>query len=127
MKRTLKANGRKTRPISRLRRPSATKRRKRTSFRKVVRIMGRGQFMIDTRTLKRLNEIDNSLVEMVSSDGSDDVEFKKKLSELNEVAIKHGRRVGAGEIVRSDIILPSADLPVDEAKKLFVGKGVIAL
>lgn len=127
MKRTLKANGRKTRPVSRLRRPSATKRRKRTSFRKVVRIMGRGQFMIDTRTLKRLNEIDNSLVEMVSSDGSDDVEFKKKLSELNEVAIKHGRRVEAGEIVRSDFILPSADLPVDEAKKLFVGEGVIAL
>ncbi|MGI0038479.1 MAG: PspA-associated protein PspAA, partial [Nitrososphaera sp.] len=33
--------------------------------------------------------------------------------------------VERGEIVKSDIILPSADLPVDEAKKLFRGEGVI--
>jgi hypothetical protein len=125
MKRVLKA--RRTRAVSRLKRRSVARRSRRTSFRKVVRIMGRGQFMIDTRTLKRLNEIDNSLVKMVSTDGSDDAGFRKKLTELNEVAIKHGRPVQAGEIVRSDIILPSADLPVEEAKKLFVGKGVIAL
>jgi hypothetical protein len=92
---------------------------------KVVRIMGHGQFTVDARTLKRLNDIDSELVEMVASEKADDVGFKKKLAELNQITIKHGKAVEPGEIVRSDIILPSADLSVDEAKKLFVGEGVI--
>ncbi|MEO9362521.1 MAG: hypothetical protein ABI348_01350 [Nitrososphaera sp.] len=95
------------------------------AVKKVVRIMGHGQFTVDARTLKRLNDIDTALVEMVASEKADDAEFKKKLAELNQVTIKHGKVVEPGEIVRSDIILPSADLPVDEAKKLFVGEGVI--
>jgi hypothetical protein len=90
-----------------------------------VRIMGHGQFTVDARTLKRLNDIDDSLVEMVSSERADDLEFKKGLAELNQVTIRHGKPVEPGEIVRSDIILPSADLPVDEAKKLFRGEGVV--
>ncbi len=93
--------------------------------RKVVRIMGHGQFTVDSKTLKKLNEIDNALVEMVATQRADDGEFKKLLAELNHVTIKHGKAVEPSEIVRSDIILPSADLPVDEAKKLFVGDGVI--
>ena len=104
---------------------SKVKARKASGPKKVVRIMGHGQFTVDARTLKRLNAIDDSLVEMVSSERADDVEFKKGLAELNEVTMKHGKPVEQGEIVRSDIILPSADLPVDEAKKLFRGEGVI--
>jgi hypothetical protein len=92
---------------------------------KVVRIMGHGQFRIDARTLKRLDHIDSELVEMVASERTDDVKFKKRLAELNEITIKSGKAIERGEIVRTDIILPSADLPVDEAKKLFVGDGVI--
>ncbi len=92
---------------------------------KVVRIMGHGQFTVDSKTLKKLNEIDNALVEMVATQRADDGEFKKLLYELNHFTMKHGKAVEPGEIVRSDIILPSADLPVDEAKKLFVGDGVI--
>ncbi|WP_158435245.1 PspA-associated protein PspAA [Nitrososphaera viennensis] len=92
---------------------------------KVVRIMGHGQFTVDARTLKRLNDIDSELVEMVASEKADDAGFKKKLAELNQITIKYGKAVEPGEIVRSDIILPSADLPVDEAKKLFTGEGVI--
>jgi hypothetical protein len=87
--------------------------------------MGHGQFTVNARTLRRLNDIDDSLVEMAASEKGDDVEFKKGLFELNQVTIKHGKPVEQGEIVKSDIILPSADLPVDEAKKLFRGEGVI--
>lgn len=92
---------------------------------KVVRIMGMGQFTVDAKTLKRLNGIDDSLVEMVASEKAEDAEFKKGLAELSNVVVKHGKPVEKGEIVKSDIILPSADLPVDEAKKMFRGEGVI--
>jgi hypothetical protein len=93
--------------------------------RRVVRIMGRGQFTVDARTLKRLNGIDDSLVEMVATEKADDAEFKKGMTELSSIVVKHGKPVERGEIVKSDIILPSVDMPVDEAKKLFRGEGVI--
>jgi len=96
-----------------------------SSSKKIVRIMGHGQFTVDNKTLKRLNEIDNVLVELVSRERSDDGEFRKKLSELNDIVVKNGKTLDPREIVRSDIILPSADLSIDEAKKLFIGEGVI--
>lgn len=92
---------------------------------KVVRIMGQGQFYIDSITLKKLNALDDSLVELVASENADDGEFRAMLAELNQVAAKRGKPVERGEIVRSDIILPSADLPIDEVKKMFMGEGVI--
>ena len=92
---------------------------------KIVRIMGHWQFTVDNRTLKRLNDLDNAIVELVSTERFDDVEFKKKLTELNHIVIKDGKPLDPHEIIKSDIILPSTDLSIDEAKKLFMGEGVI--
>ncbi|MDQ5831028.1 MAG: hypothetical protein M3269_02035 [Thermoproteota archaeon] len=92
---------------------------------KIVRIMGHGQFTVDGRTLKKLNDIDNAIVELVSTERSDDTEFKKKLTELSNLVVEKGKPLDPHEIIRSDIILPSVDLSIDEAKKLFKGEGVI--
>lgn len=92
---------------------------------KIVRIMGHGQFTVDSRTLKKLNDIDNSIVEMVSVERSDDAQFKKKLTELSHIVVDNGKPLDPHEIIKSDIILPSADLSIDEAKRLFRGEGVI--
>jgi hypothetical protein len=92
---------------------------------KIVRIMGHGQFTVDSRTLKKLNDIDNAIVEMVSVERSDDQEFKKRLTELSHIVVENGKPLDPHEIIKSDIILPSADLSIDEAKKLFRGEGVI--
>lgn len=87
--------------------------------------MGQGQYTVDSKTLKKLNDMDNAIVELVSRERSDDQEFKKKLTELSRMVIKSGRPLDPKEIIQSDIILPSADLSVDEARKLFRGEGVI--
>lgn len=92
---------------------------------KVVRIMGEGQFVVDDKALKKLNDIDNSLVQLVSNDRSDDTEFKKRLVELVSIVEQNGKQLDPKQIIQSDIILPSADLSIDEAKKLFKGDGVI--
>ena len=92
---------------------------------KIVRIMGHGQFTVDSRTLKKLNDIDNAIVGMVSVERSDDTEFKKRLTELSHMVVENGRPLDPHEIIKSDIILPSTDLSIDEAKKLFRGEGVI--
>ena len=92
---------------------------------KIVRIMGHGQFTVDSRTLKKLNDIDNAIVELVSVERSDDTEFKKRLTELSHMVVENAKPLDPHEIIKSDIILPSADLSIDEAKKLFRGEGVI--
>jgi hypothetical protein len=92
---------------------------------KIVRIMGQGQFTVDNETLKKLNEIDDSIVQLVNQDRSDDAEFKKRLIELTNIVEKNGKPLDSKEIIQSDIILPSADLSIDEAKNLFRGDGVV--
>lgn len=92
---------------------------------RIVRIMGQGQFTVDNITLKRLNEIDDSIVQLVSKERSDDTEFRNRLTELTTIVETKGKRLDPKEIIQSDIILPSTDLSVDEAKKLFRGEGVV--
>jgi len=108
------------RTIARAKKRSITR-----SAKKIVRIMGHGQFTVDSRTLKKLNDIDNEIVQLVSTERSDDTEFKKRLTELSSIVIENGKPLDPHEIIKSDIILPSADLSIDEAKKLFQGEGVI--
>lgn len=103
----------------------AKKRSVMPSGKKIVRIMGHGQFTVDNRTLKKLNDIDNAIVELVSVARSDDTEFKKRLIELSNMVVQNGKPLDPHEIIKSDIILPSADLSIDEAKRLFQGEGVI--
>jgi monomeric isocitrate dehydrogenase len=92
---------------------------------KIVRIMGQGQFMVANKILKTLNDIDNSIVQLVSNDRSDDTEFRKRLIELTEIVETNGKQLDPKEIIQSDIILPSPDLSIEEAKRLFKGDGVV--
>jgi hypothetical protein len=103
---------------------SRTTRRSPEKYR-IVRIMGQGQFTVDNSTLKRLNEIDGSIVQLVSKERSDDIEFRKHLTELTHIVEAKGKPLDPKEIIQSDIILPSTDLSIDEAKRLFRGEGVI--
>jgi hypothetical protein len=121
------ASARKTAGSKRKKAPAVRARAKSVTMpgRRIVRIMGQGQYTVDSKTLKKLNDIDNAIVELVSRERSDDFEFKKRLTELNQVVTKQGKPLNPHEIIQSDIILPSADLSVDEAKKLFHGEGVI--
>jgi hypothetical protein len=114
--------------VKRRNKPTIAKAKKKTatpSGKKIVRIMGHGQFTVDSMTLKKLNDIDNTIVELVGTERSDDAEFKRKLTELNNIVVDNGKPLDPHEIIKSDIILPSTDLSIDEAKKLFRGEGVI--
>ena len=92
---------------------------------RIVRIMGHGQFTVDNKTLRELSRVDSSIVQLVSTDRPDDTEFKKRLSQLTKIVEMTGKPLSPKEIIQSDIILPSVDLSIDEAKKLFKGEGVV--
>ena len=123
-----KQPARNSRRLARRKQQAKTRRTtkaKAATMKKIVRIMGHGQFSVDHKILQRLNEIDDLLVQLVSADRPNDNEFKKYLIELTKIVEQNGKQLDSKEIIQSDIILPSADLSVDEAKRLFMGEGVV--
>jgi hypothetical protein len=70
------------------------------SVRKIVRIMGQGQFTVDGKTLKKLNDLDNSIVDLVSQERSDDGEFRRKLIELSDMVVRNSKPLDPKAIIQ---------------------------
>jgi hypothetical protein len=88
----------------------------------IIRIMGEGQYRAPEALCNELNQIDNRIVELVEEGKAE--EFQKELAKLISEIKKNGEPVGAEEITESDIIVPPADLSLEEAKDIFKGSGI---
>jgi len=108
-----------------VRTPSKKQMTTRGTNKKVIRILGHGQFSVDSETLRKLNAIDNSIVKGLEKEDLTDEEFQMKIEELEEIITKKGKLLDPKMIVSSDIILPSTDLTIEEASKIFHGEGII--
>ena len=97
----------------------------------IVRVAGHGQFKVNQSTIDKINEIDNEIVDMLKKDSSnsngliDESQFRNKIEEMVSLITREGKPLDDKEIVQSDIIVPSADLSVEEAKNMFKGEGII--
>ncbi len=89
----------------------------------IVRIMGEGQYNVDSCLLDQLNVIDNRIVDHVSKGAQK--EFREDLAELISAVKKNGKQLDPKEIIKSDIIIPPKDLTFEEAKGVFKGYGLI--
>ncbi|MCW7070715.1 hypothetical protein B6V00_04440 [ANME-1 cluster archaeon ex4572_4] len=90
----------------------------------VVRILGgEGQFEVSSAVLNRINELDNKIVEEVEEKNEE--RFRELLVEMILVVKREGKALDPAEIVESDVIVPPADLSLEEAKKIFTGEGII--
>lgn len=89
----------------------------------IVRIMGEGQYEVDSCLLDQLNKIDNRIVDHVSKGAQK--EFRDDLAELISSVKKNGKQLDAKEIIKSDVIIPPKDLTLEEAKGVFKGYGLI--
>jgi hypothetical protein len=99
----------------------------------VVRISGQGQFKVNSEILEKINEVDNSIVDLIknNSSSSEDSKLKQKelqskLSEIKNLVISNGQHLDNKEIVESDVILPDSDLSIEEASKIFTDEGIIS-
>ena len=90
----------------------------------IVRIISEGQFNVPSTHLDRLNELDNQVVDAVAQE--DHERYKEVYGKLLGLVREHGTRVPATEFVESDVVLPEPDLTFEEAKKLFVGDGLLS-
>ncbi|WP_185975662.1 PspA-associated protein PspAA [Tessaracoccus rhinocerotis] len=82
----------------------------------IVRILGRGQWVMEPEQLIALNEID-AAVEKAVADG-DAVALKAALEELVEGVHAHGVEVPDEVLAESDLVLPDVDSTVEEVRAL---------
>ena len=89
----------------------------------IVRIMGEGQYVVDSCLLDELNIIDNRITDHVSQ--GKQKEFREELAKLISTVKEKGKQLDHKEIIESDIILPPKDLTLEEAEVIFKGHGLI--
>lgn len=90
----------------------------------IIRIMGEGQYWAPEALCEELNQIDNRIVQLVTE--GDIEEYKKELARLISQIKERGEAVKHEEILKSDVIVPPADLSFAEAKDIFKGTGIFA-
>lgn len=102
----------------------------------VVRILNQGQYKINEETHNKIDEIDNSIVDIIEkinlndkresvSLNQDQEELRKRLAQIIYIVSSEGTQLDEKEIIESDIIIPNEDISVDEAKEMFRGEGII--
>lgn len=89
----------------------------------IVRILGEGQFDVSDADLHRLNEIDDRLQEAVEA--GDHERFATALEQLLTRVRAHASPHELDDLVPSDVVLPSADLSLEEVRDLLADDGLI--
>ena len=91
----------------------------------VIRIHGEGQYRLDPALRDQLDAYDHQLVSAVK--GRDDAAYHAALSELFGFVREKGMHVPADDILASDIVLPSEDMPLAEVTDLLSREGWLEL
>ncbi len=89
----------------------------------IVRILGDDQYVLDSKYLDELNELDNCMVQHLDDNKTD--EFNQCLHDLIRIIKEKGKPLDPTEIRPSDVIVPSPDITPEEARELFSGEGII--
>ena len=89
----------------------------------IVRISSEGQYKVDGELIKKLDDIDNRIVNVCSQD--DSLEFKRLLDEMLDLVRVEGKALPVTDLVKSDVVLPAPDTTLEEAKEMFCGEGLI--
>lgn len=89
----------------------------------IIRIMTEGQYRLPNALLDDLNKMDNQMVEVVAK--GDERAFARLLSQILSFVREKGIPLALEELVESDVILPAPDISFQQARQLFVGKGLV--
>lgn len=89
----------------------------------IIRISTEGQYRVGSAHLDTLGEIDEKIIAAVANEQHD--EYQKLFDQLINIVRENGTPLDPEELLESAIVLPPPDTTFEEAKKLFVGDGVI--
>jgi hypothetical protein len=89
----------------------------------IVRLMNEGQYRIDDGLRDRLNEIDERALGALEDDNEEELDML--LGRMWDLVQTEGERVPDAELLPSDLLIPPADLTLEETRKLFSDDGLI--
>lgn len=89
----------------------------------IVRLMSEGQFDVPDRVVAELDRLDHEAVQAVESD--DQEQLVAALSRMGALVRGEGERLHDSHLETSDLIIPPADLSIEEARRLFGEEGLI--
>ncbi|MEA2213736.1 MAG: hypothetical protein QOF83_3684 [Solirubrobacteraceae bacterium] len=89
----------------------------------IVRISNEGQYELSDADTAELNELDNAAVS--ACEAADETSFHNVFGRLLDFVREKGTPVPDDELFGSDIILPPADVSLEEAQSEFQGEGLI--
>lgn len=91
----------------------------------IVRILTEGQYRLPGAFLDALDDLDDRTVEAVAA--GDEARFRQIYEQMVNLVRKQGEPVPVDQIVDSEVILPPADISLEEAKGLFFGAGLVKI
>jgi hypothetical protein len=89
----------------------------------IVRLMGEGQYRVDDSVQQRLNELDDQA--MAALEASNEIELDQKLEEMFALVRAQGEPLPDDDLSPSDVIVPPADLTLEETRQLVSHEGLI--
>jgi hypothetical protein len=89
----------------------------------IVRILNEDQYRVPEELLGTLNELDNACVAAVEA--GDEGLFRATYDQLLALVRDRGEVLGDDDLAGSDLMLPPADVTMEEAREEFTGEGLI--
>ena len=89
----------------------------------IARILNEGQYRIDDGLRTQLNALDDQAVEALNR--NDEQQLDAYLEQMAELVRSGGEPLPPEDLSPSDIIIPPADLTLEETRALFSEEGLI--
>jgi PspAA-like protein len=89
----------------------------------IVRLMGEGQYRVDDSLRERLNQLDDEA--MAALEASDEIQLDQKLEQMFALVRAEGEPLPEDDLSASDVIIPPADLTLEETRQLVSHEGLI--
>ena len=89
----------------------------------IVRVMGEGQYEVADALGGRLNELDEQAV--AALERGDEAGLDAALEQMAALVRQEGTPLAAGDLRVSDVVIPPADLTLEETRKLVSEHGLI--
>jgi hypothetical protein len=89
----------------------------------IVRLLTEGQFEVSEELTTRLNEFDDRAIAALDRD--DEPELDAMLDQMWKLVQSEGTRLADEDLRPSDVVIPPADLTLEETRLLFSGDGLI--
>jgi hypothetical protein len=89
----------------------------------IARLMNEGQYRIDDELHRELDALDERAV--AALEAGDEAELDARLEDMWRLVQERGERLPDDDLSPSELIIPPADLTLEETRELFSEQGLI--